>query len=295
MGKTEPKTASTAKNGQPPVPSIAGVTKAVQNVDDICERAKERIIAKINEHFQSHKTSPWSGKPLVELERSMKKLYKEWGEDIKGEFKESMPKLMREFYDAAVKAAMFDGVKKAIIGDPDTAAIDRYLESAFEQVAMRTDKMLYEQIALLRRISAEVFRGTSLTGETRREISRQLFEKVIGIPGFEFIDKGGHKWSWKSYFEMLVRTELMNSARAIYDDQCAREGYDVMLLTISGNPCPKCERFEGKMFSLTGATAGLPTKDDLLAAGVFHPNCTHSYSAVPPSRIPEDIKALNSK
>jgi hypothetical protein len=101
------------------------------------------------------------------------------------------------------------------------------------------------------------------------------------IPGFEFIDVAGTKWNSKSYFEMLARTELMNAARECYDDKMAEEGFDVMRLTVSGDPCDKCAKFEDRLFSLTGATPGLPTKEDLKSAGVFHPNCTHSYVLIP--------------
>ena len=41
-------------------------------------------------------------------------------------------------------------------------------------------------------------------------------------------------------------------------------------------------------------TAGIPSKADFEADGVFHPNCTHSYSLVPPSLLPEEIINANS-
>ena len=101
-------------------------------------------------------------------------------------------------------------------------------------------------------------------------------EPMIGI------DKARkRRRSLKSYFNTLARTELMNAARASYDDKVTEEGFDVMKLTTSGHCCDACARFEGELFSLTGATKGLPSKEDLIEAGVFHPNCTHSYSLVP--------------
>ena len=71
------------------------------------------------------------------------------------------------------------------------------------------------------------------------------------------------------------------ASRECYDDKMTEEGFDVMRLTVSGEPCDSCSRYENHLFSLTGATAGLPTKADLEAAGVFHPNCTHTYVLVP--------------
>lgn len=79
---------------------------------------------------------------------------------------------------------------------------------------------------------------------------------------------------------MLARTELMNAGRAAYDEQCAEDGYDIVELDVSGNSCEDCAKWEGQIFSLTGATEGIPTKQDLIDAGVFHPNCTHRYTVV---------------
>jgi hypothetical protein len=265
------------------------VSKATASIEEICDAAKGRVLKTIQEHYDRHKTSPWTGRQLVNLEKTLSKVYADWGKDIKEEFRESLPEVMQTFYDDAKKAMATDGRYKAIIGTPDKDLVKRFLESAFEQVAMRTDKMQHEHISILRRIAAAVFRDTSLTGDTRREVSKRMLEKALSISGFEFIDRSGKTWRWESYFEMLARTELMNAGRETYDKECAEDGYDVMVLSYSGNPCPKCKRYEGKMFSLSGATPGMPSKDDLIANGVFHPNCTHSYSAVPLSRLPKEL------
>ena len=65
-----------------------------------------------------------------------------------------------------------------IIGKPDTQRVQWHLNSSFDQVAIRTDKMAFDHIAQLRRISAEVIRTASLTGQTRKEVSRR--RKVMG-------------------------------------------------------------------------------------------------------------------
>ena len=260
---------------------VAAVEGAVKGIDAICERAKERIVAAVARHAQAHPGSPWNGRALVELERTVRSLYSAWGVDVQGSFRESLPKVMQEFAEKAQEEMRTAGKYQRIVGKPDVQRVQWHLNSSFDQVAMRTDKMAFEHVAQLRRISAEVIRTASMTGQTRKEVSRQLLNRAITeIPGFQFIDRSGRKWSSKSYFEMLARTELMNAGRASYDDTCAKNGFDVMRLTISGDSCKACARWEGHLFSLTGATPGLPTKDDLIEDGVFHPNCTHSYTAV---------------
>ena len=254
---------------------------STEKFDQISERSRARIYQLVSDHYKRHPGSPWSGKYLVELERSIKAFYKEMGEEYQEVFRDTLPAEMQDFYDRAVKEIKTAGTYKAILGKPDPKRVKYMLESSFEQVALKTDKMALDHIRSLRQISAEVFRDMSLTGSTRQQVSKALYDRAMTIPGFEFIDKSGQKWSAKSYFKMLARTELMNAGRASYDEKMAEEGFDVMKLSTSGNSCDKCARFEGKLFSLSGATPGLPTKADLEAAGVFHPNCTHSYSMVP--------------
>ena len=169
------------------------------------------------------------------------------------------------------------------------------LDSVYNNVALRTDKMTFDHIRQLRNFSAKVFREASITGETRRQVSERLQNEALQVPGFQFTDIAGRKWSHKSYFEMLARTELMNGARDSYEQECAEQGYNIMLLSVSGHCCEACARFEGKYFSIGPNRYGLPTKDDLEAAGVFHPNCTHSYSAVPDYIIEKEFGIADQK
>ena len=268
---------------------------AIQQFDAISDKARESVYALVLKHFQKHPNSPWSGRYLVELENAIKKFYQDLGVQYQGAFRDTLPEMMKEFYDRAKEEIKTAGGYKAVVGEPDPKKIRYFLDSSFEQVAMRTDKMTFDHIRSLRQLSADVLREVSLTGRTRKEVSKAMLDRALQIPGFQFTDVSGRKWSNKSYFNMLARTELMNASRSCYDDKRADEGFDVMRLTVSGNSCDKCARFENRLFSLTGATAGLPTKADLEAAGVFHPNCTHSYVMVPDFIRERDYNADGTK
>lgn len=250
-------------------------------VAQICEKAREQIYAKVLAHYRKHPGSAWSGHYLVDLEKTIKALYAQMGVDIGGEFRAGLPKTMREFYDMAAADMRKAGKRNAILGKPDTERINYFLNNSFEQIAMRTQRMSFDHIKQLRTISADVLRTASLTGASRKQVTKELLAKATEIPGFKFTAANGAVWKDETYFKMLARTELINAGRTAYDDTCAQNGYDVVMLDFSGNSCEACAQYEGCLFSLTGATPGLPTKDDLISAGVFHPNCTHSYTAVP--------------
>ena len=258
---------------------LTTVLATQQEIDRICEKAKQQILAKVVAHIQAHPDSAFAGRPLLDLEQAIKALYSQMGVSIGRSFKEGLPKVMQEYYDRAAEDMKTDGTRRAILGKVDSATINRQLNSAFEQVAMRTDKMRFDHIRQLRLISAEVFRTATLTGASRRDVTAQLIEKALEIPGFQFV-ANNVRWSNQAYFKMLARTELMNAGRDSYAQKCAEEGYDLVMLTTSGKCCDACSNWEGKVFSLTGAVQGFPTKADLEAEGVFHPNCTHSYTAL---------------
>ena len=260
---------------------ISRIDDARKKFDVISEKARIAVYRKVLEHFQKHPASPWSGAPLADLERTIRSFYESLGLEYKEAFRETLPPLMQRFYDQAAQELRKAGLRNAILGKPDAGRVKYFLDSAFDQVAMKTENMTFQHVKALRSLSADVFRQMSVTGATRREVSKALLDRAMEIPGFQFIDKAGNRWPLKSYFDTLARTELMTAARASYDDKVTEEGFDVMKLSTSGNCCEKCARFEGRLFSLTGSTPGLPTKQDLIEAGVFHPNCTHSYSLVP--------------
>ncbi len=249
-------------------------------IDKICEDAKHQIYDKVQAHVDKHPGDAFSGHYLVDLEKSLKALYKMTGNKVAGAFKKGLPATMQAFYAQAAKDMKTRGTRNAILGKVDERRINDQLDSAFQQVAMRTTKMTFQHIQQLRQISAEVFRTATLTGASRKEVTRQLLDKAKQIPGFKFVANNGVVWSDQAYFKMLARTELMQAGRRSYEEKCAEEGYDIVRLDYSGDSCDACGKWEGKLFSLTGATPGLPTKDELVADGVFHPNCTHSYTAV---------------
>lgn len=257
-----------------------------KKISEICDKAVEKLQSTVLMHYKKHPDAAWTGHNLVDLEKTIKAVYKDMGMSIGKSFKSGLSTSMQDAYDKAVEDLKKNGKRNAILGKPNTGLVKQFMESTFEQVAMRTTKMQHDHIQQLRNISADVLRNAALTGASRAQVTKDLLARASEIPGFKFVGNNGVEWKNKTYFSMLARTELMNASRSAYDQKCADEGCDVVELDIGGNCCDACAKWEGKQFSLTGATKGLPTKQDLIDDGVFHPNCTHSYTAVPDWELP---------
>lgn len=87
----------------------------------------------------------------------------------------------------------------------------------------------------------------------------------------------GKYWDATAYARMEARTATHDSLRVARRSRYLQNGVDVVVVTSTGTTHDVCAVWEGQRLSLTGGTPGLPTPEDARAAGLWHPNCQHSY------------------
>lgn len=129
---------------------------------------------------------------------------------------------------------------------------------------------------------------------TRRKATQDALNGFAarGIDGFT--DKAGRTWHIDTYAEMATRTGAAHSLRAAYEGELIARGEDLVLVTGNTYTCRLCAPWQDKVLSLTGmypaGTHRLPsavgdgyvtvhvagTLEEARAAGLHHPNCTHS-------------------
>lgn len=207
-------------------------------------------------------------------------------------------------------AAYTDGYALAVTEIPDQlgepAPAGRVLGAADDltarvMTAVRQVPRLLEQVYrdAVAAGAAEVAAGNA----TRLQASQRVLDQLgaRGITGFR--DTAGRNWSLSSYVEMAVRTE---TGRVAIDGHAAAlrdAGQDLVKVSDSPRECPVCRPWEGKVLSLTGTTvAGLKpsavggpavrvevagTLAQARSAGLFHPNCTHSFGIFLPGATPQ--------
>ena len=107
------------------------------------DAVREELYRLVLAHFQKHPGSPWSGSPLKDLEKMISAFYASMGLKYRNEFRSTLPELMQRFYDRAVEELKKAGVRNAILGEPDAGRVKYFLNSSFEQVAMKTQKMSF--------------------------------------------------------------------------------------------------------------------------------------------------------
>lgn len=171
-------------------------------------------------------------------------------------------------------------------------------------VAVRLDQLLALQGELENKITTighailrdamdkyrEIVGDTLTMGLTHVENSEQLMQRTLnrfadeGITGFT--DKAGRRWGMGEYTEMATRTGMMHASLAGYATQAQQYGFDLVIVTDHADECPLCRPWENRILSLTGAERSNPectgTINEATAAGLFHPNCGHSYNVYIP-------------
>lgn len=111
---------------------------------------------------------------------------------------------------------------------------------------------------------------------TQRDASKQLQEALIrqGVSGFQ--DRAGRDWGLATYANMVVRTTTREAVSTATKNAMIERGDDVVQISSHRHESDVCDAYDGKVFSLTGATDGHPVLDRLPP---FHPNCSHVMTA----------------
>lgn len=141
----------------------------------------------------------------------------------------------------------------------------------------------------IRETTAEVLRtnltqGVNATATLKREIMRDLRQKLGDSLNTGIIDASNRRWKPQVYVEMVVRTKMSSAQReaAINDGVSRGALYGVIS---SHGAKDACRRWEGRVIKLTPDAPGdYPYIGALPNREIFHPNCKHVVS---PVRRPE--------
>lgn len=112
-----------------------------------------------------------------------------------------------------------------------------------------------------------------LAGETRRETSAALVDRLVkeGVTGF--VDRRGAQWQLDTYAEMVARTTTREAVSAGTANRMRETGQQLITISFHMTRCEICGPYEGNTYALPGEEVdGYETIDQLPP---FHPNCLH--------------------
>ena len=117
-----------------------------------------------------------------------------------------------------------------------------------------------------------------ITGETRDAVRKAIADELKKSGISALVDKGGKTWDLRRYGDMLARTSLTRAHNSGVINRMAGGGYDLVMVSSHYTSCDYCAPWQSEVLSLGGATPGFPTLKQAEGAGLFHPNCRHTYS-----------------
>ncbi len=180
-------------------------------------------------------------------------------------------------------------------------AVNVIVRDSFQNVAAATAYMEDTLKEAIRDAAKEKYQLGIVTGETRREMTKDLVSKLnqkgltayyddkgryISLKEYAntlldenwvgFVDAAGRRWDLENYSEMLTRTKALEATNAGTENRLIQNGLDLVIITAHGAE-DWCGFYENRVFSISGKSSEYPPLRDAPNHGCpFHPRCRHS-------------------
>ncbi len=167
----------------------------------------------------------------------------------------------------------------------DAANLQRQLDasSALRDIDAELNESFAVELSHMRRDVDDIYRqiieAQSAAREETAASQRWAMQSALdefaanGITGFT--DKAGRRWGLQEYSDMATRTAMQRASMQATMDSMERFGWDLCFVNSHMGACPKCQKWQGVIMSLSGKTEGYHTVQEAMDEGLFHPNCAH--------------------
>jgi len=222
-------------------------------------------------------------KPVVHLRRTLLINIEEITHHLEREtriwLEEEVPKQYRDGSFRAISECKGRELvlKRTEFGQIHQEAIETLVEEAYLDFAngiegvKRAGREFISEVVKMK-INERIVVG-AIKGEGVYKIKREL-KKIVEARGFTaLIDRGGKRWKIDRYAEMLVRTHLIKANNAGFVNRLLENKLELVEMSHHSTACPICQKYEGKVFSLTGKDKRYGKAPDM----PIHPNCRHSF------------------
>lgn len=160
----------------------------------------------------------------------------------------------------------------------NTDAIAALTKSYLKELDSTRYRILRTTEDTYRRIIAQSTSQAVVGAQSRLQVAQRALNRFAaeGITGFT--DSAGRDWDMRSYVEMATRTAVNNSFREGRLAGLADNNQDLIIVSAVPNPSPLCAPWERQILSISG-DGNYPSLAEAQEAGLFHPNCRHSFTA----------------
>src|SRR5690625_3351647 len=162
------------------------------------------------------------------------------------------------------------------------------IETTMEDLLAMTQNTRRRVKAEIRQVAADIFRTDENLRSQRRQLTRRLQDAGV----FAIRDRANRRWKIDHYADVVVTTKLSQAHREATEQEAREQGAGYVVVSRHSNPCSKCEPWEGRLLRLSADVEGdIPTLDEAMADGLFHPNCEHTTTVVRnPDVLPDWVR-----
>lgn len=252
----------------------------MRDVAEAYRDAELRMLRIVARRLERGLDSPgWADQRLAEIrvvERELAKVLNELAGKTPDEVLKAVQAahaLGSEAARAELGAAGFEALHVGAYSSP--AAVLTMARAASNMLASTHVRILREAEDVYRAcVSAEAAAALAGGSPTRLVAAQGVLDRFAeaGVRGF--VDSAGRSWSLDSYAEMTIRSAVGQARIAGALDRYASNGRDLVWVNGVEEGCEMCAPFEGAVLSISGG-GGYESVDEAIAAGLFHPNCTH--------------------
>lgn len=190
--------------------------------------------------------------------------------DLRALTAELVPLAVREPFEAAAGLAAEQlGMSFSGVDQRQVRALARALEGDLGDALVTVGREADD--ALRRATLQEVGTGRA-GGGTQRQTTARLRQRLADEGVTALVDRGGRRWRLEVYSRMAVRTTSRQAATAGTVERLREAGEDLIAISSHVGSCDVCKPFEGRTYSLSGASETYPRAKYLPP---FHPNCRH--------------------
>ena len=121
-------------------------------------------------------------------------------------------------------------------------------------------------------INRQIAQGV-IQGETRRITSKRISDQLVQELGEgKLLTAGSKQFAPEDYAELLARTRTREAVTNGIINSAQQVGIDLFQVSVHDNPCPVCQAFQGRVYSISGENEHFPK---LERKPPFHPRCKH--------------------
>lgn len=117
-------------------------------------------------------------------------------------------------------------------------------------------------------VSRLIDKGETSLSAIRTVLNERFLKKYVVI-------KGGRKLNFVSYFEMLVRTDYLNTHIDAIKDNLKQNEEDLIITSQHADTSLLCEPYQNRILSVSGKSKKYLSLDVAISGGYHHPNCRH--------------------